>query len=125
MSGGLLWNLFGNEDDGDSGERSFEPGYDLRLADPEYIKANPHLTYAPLIQPDWWRRICWTARNPAHNLMFYTWRKPDGWFINTPIGYIGHRPNKPVPGVEYTQDQLDWLAKRDGVFGAALFRKYG
>lgn len=126
--GGILWALFGNEEDGDCGERSWEPGYDTRLADPAFIAANPQYAAnaAPLIKPDWWRRVCWTARNPAHNLMFHTLRKPDGPFLSIPgVLYIGFRPNKPQPGVTYTEEELKRLEARDGVFGAALFRGYG
>lgn len=94
----ILWSLFGNAEDGNYGERSGEPGYDPAAG--------------PLIEPRQWRAVCWWFRNPFHNLCFHTWRKPGGWFINTDWGYIGHRPNPDRP-------------ERDGVFGAALFRRYG
>lgn len=88
----IIWALFGNDEDGNWGQCSGEPGYD----------GQPYSL---------WLAVSWWFRNPCHNLCFHVWRKPGGWFVNTDYGYIGHRPNADPA--------------RDGVFGAALFRRYG
>lgn len=98
--------LFSNKDDGDLGQTSGEPGYDPTAIDPKTGKP------APLIQPEWWRKVCWAARNPFHDWSFGDARKPGGWFVSVPLlGYIGHRPMPTEP-------------ERDGAFGAAPFRGY-
>jgi hypothetical protein len=58
-----------------------------------------------------WLAVCWWFRNPAHNLFFHVLRWPGGPFLSVKgCFYIGFRPNTDP--------------RRDGVFGAALFRGY-
>lgn len=71
----LIWAFFGNDEDGQWGQRSGVPGYDG--------------------QPDsLWLRVCWWFRNPLHNLFFHVLRWPGGPFLSVPhTFYIGFRPD--------------------------------
>jgi hypothetical protein len=125
-----LSKALGNDLDGKYGANSGVEGFDQSVTDYK-------ITYDDDLA------LKWALRNPAHNLTWGLLRWPGGpfWAWSTPAitiagkqlvpplnGYIGWRPNKPEPGVTYTDEQLAELAKRDGVFGIAgprTGRKYG